>query len=502
MPTATWHPCCWWATASRAGRPDGPSRLGSRRTRGWSPRSSGSGTRVPCGASSPCSWRGSASPASCSRLARVSGRWSAGLGLALGAGAAPAVLITEVAPAFHGMAWAAAGLLGWYAVAAVDRPMRGRALMLSAVAGALAGAVAASDALAVVAGLLPFAAVTLLVWLRARRVARIAGPVVLLGAAALSFIAVHAYMVVAGYSSGLGGGRTRGFAIGAIAGNARVVGRGLLDMADGLPMELGAPLAALPMALAVGLIAVAVAGVVVVTRRHAVTPANGGGLRGQVHDLLGRERGAAPRSSRRQQRGHARGDAPPADRLVSSQRYLTGIFLATVALLPLWARARHGRMAATFVVTLSSPRQPYGWWPRRRTTTSSPPRHAPSRCSRRPCTPMACRTGTRRTGTQTSCDCHPVAPLTWPRQPRARNAAPGRRRSVASCSTASAAGSSTVRDAASWWWIPVIAAFIPKPPPASLGVPVQIFSADRFTVYVYAERTGAAQVRDDVRGQG
>ena len=50
-------------------------------------------------------------------VARVSGGWPAGLALALGVGAAPAVLLTEVAPAFHGMAWGAVGLLGWYTVA-------------------------------------------------------------------------------------------------------------------------------------------------------------------------------------------------------------------------------------------------------------------------------------------------------------------------------------------------------------------------------------------------
>ncbi len=420
-------------------------------------------------------------------LARVSGRWSAGLGLALGAGAAPAVLITEVAPAFHGMAWAAAGLLGWYAVAAVDRPMRGRALMLSAVAGALAGAVAASDALAVVAGLLPFAAVTLLVWLRARRVARIAGPVVLLGAAALSFIAVHAYMVVAGYSSGLGGGRTRGLAIGAIAGNARVVGRGLLDMADGLPMEPGAPLAALPMALAVGLIAVAVAGVVVVTRRHAVTPANGGGLRGQVHVtywvvsavlLL-----AALVVSNVVMPG---GDAPPADRLVSSQRYLTGIFLATVALLPLWARARHGRMAATFVVTLVVAASAV-----RLVAAASNDDFQPAASRAIPMLAQALHTHGLSHGYASYWDAD-VLRLSSGGALDVAPAAEGTQ-----CGAGTAAFCRELLNGLGGWFVDrpgrsfVVVdpgdSFIPKPPPASLGVPVQIFSADRFTVYVYAD---------------
>ncbi len=420
-------------------------------------------------------------------VARVSGRWSAGLALALGVGAAPSVLLTEVAPAFHGMAWAAVGLLGWYTVAiAGRRSVSGRVLLLSGGAGLLAGVVAASDALVIVAGLIPLAAVATLLYVRTgqRGVPVAAGALV--GGAILSFTTVHLAMAATGYSSGLGGGSTRGIGIQALAANARVVGRGLLDMANGLPMEAGAGVLSPALVLAVVLIGAAAAGIVIVVVRHS-RPTGGDArqVAQQAHVaywvvsavlLLG-----ALIVSNVVMPG---GDSPPADRLVSSQRYLTGIFFAAVALIPLWPRNPAGRLAATALATV-----------------------------------FIAASAVRLVAAESSSDFQPAASRALPALAHALQAH-GLSRGYASYWDADAlrwasGGSLDVLPAAEgtqcgagatsfcrdllnsvggWFQVHpgrsfVVVdpgdTFIPATPPASLGAPAQAFTVDRFTVFIY-----------------
>ncbi len=424
---------------------------------------------------------------------RLAGGWAGSLALALGVGAAPAVLLTEVAPAFHGMAWATAGLLGWYAVSLASRggddggpAPRRRTLAISAGAGVMAGVVAASDALVVVAGLVPFVLVAALLWVRTRRRAVLTHAGALIIGALLSFTVVHLLMARAGYSSGLGGGTTRGVGIGAVAANARVVGRGLLDMANGLPMEPGAGVSPLPLLLAIVLIGLALAGVCVVTARSTwQLQARPTQLARDAHVaywvtsalvLLG-----ALIVSNVIMPG---ADAPPADRLVSSQRYVTGVFFAVVALVPLWPRMRAGRVAATAAVTVFIAASAV-----RLVAAESNADFQPAASRSLPVLAGALRAHGLSRGYASYWDAD-VLRLSSGGALDVLPAAEG--------SPCGAGPTSFCRDllnsAGGWFTTPAGRSFvvvdpgdtfIPAPPPAALGTPVQTFSVDRFTVFVY-----------------
>jgi hypothetical protein len=294
-------------------------------------------------------------------------------------------------------------------------------------------------------------------------------------------------MAVAGYSSGLGGGSTRGLGIGALATNARVVGRGLVDMADGLPMEPGAPLAALPLALAVVLIAATVAGVVVVVRRHAFTAATTSELRRRVHVtywvasavlLL-----AALVVSNVIMPG---GDAPPADRLVSSQRYLTGMFIAAVALVPLWAATRRGRIVATVVVAALVAASAV-----RLVAAASNDDFQPAASRAIPLLAQALRAHGLSHGYASYWDAD-VLRLSSSGALDTAPAAEGTQ-----CGAGAQSFCRELLNGIGGWFVDrpgrsfVVMdpgdTFIPRPPPASLGVPTEVFSAGRFTVFVYAD---------------
>jgi hypothetical protein len=422
-------------------------------------------------------------------VARVRGGWAAGLALALGIGAAPAVLLTEVAPAFHGMAWAAVGLLGWCAVAIAGRAsVSGRALLLSGGAGVLAGVVAASDALAVVAGLGPLVVVAALTYLRTRHRGVLGAFSTMIGGAVVSFTAVHLMMAAAGYSSGLGGGTTRGIGVQKLAANARVMGRGLLDMANGLPMEPGAGVSWLPLVLAVVLIALAAAGICFVVARHVRgAVADAGQVARQAHVaywavslvvLL-----VALVASNVIMPG---ADSPPSDRLVSSQRYLTGIFFATVALVPLWPRTRPGRVLATAVATI-----------------------------------FIAASAVRVVAAESNADFQPAASRALPILAHALQAH-GLSHGYASywdadvlrwasggsldvlpaaegpqCGAGPASFCRELLNSVGGWFVVTAGrsfvvvdpgdSFIPATPPPSLGAPIQTFGVDRFTVFVYSD---------------
>ncbi len=420
-------------------------------------------------------------------VARVSGGWPAGLALALGVGAAPAVLLTEVAPAFHGMAWGAVGLLGWYTVAIAGRPsVSGRALLLSGAAGLLAGAVAASDALVIVAGLVPLAAIAAFMYLRTRQRGMLGAFGTLIGGAVVSFTAVHLVMAATGYSSGLGGGTTRGIGVQALAANARVVGRGLLDMANGLPMEPGAGVSWLPLVLAVMLIGLAAVGICVVVARHVRGPvADTRHVARQAHVaywgvsavlLLG-----ALIASNVIMPG---ADSPPSDRLVSSQRYLTGIFFAVVALVPLWPRTRPGRLLATAVATIFIAASAV-----RLVAAESNADFQPAASRALPILAHALQAHGLSHGYASYWD---ADALRWASGdaldvlPAAEGAQCGAG-PTSFCRELlnSVGGWFTVRSGPSFVVVDPGDTFIPAAPPSSLGAPVQTFGVDRFTVFVY-----------------
>lgn len=426
-------------------------------------------------------------------MRRVAGVWPASLALALGVGAAPAVLLTEVAPAFHGMAWAAAGLLGWYAVSLAARwgddaglAAHRRMLAFSAGAGVLAGVVAASDALVVVAGLVPFVLVAALLWVRTRRRAVLTHFGAVFLGALISFTVVHLLMARAGYSSGLGGGTTRGVGVGAVAANARVVGRGLLDMTNGLPLEPGAGLSLLPLLLAIVLIGLAVAGVCVVTARSTwQLQASPTQLARDAHVaywvtsalvLLG-----ALIVSNVIMPG---ADAPPADRLVSSQRYATGLFFAGVALAPLWPRLGAGRVVATAAATVFIAASAV-----RLVAAESNADFQPAASRSVPALAGALHAHGLSHGYASYWDAD-VLRLSSGGALDVLPAAEGSPCGAGPTSFCrdllnSAGGWFTARAGRSFVVVDPGDTFIPAPPPASLGTPVQTFSVDRFTVFVY-----------------
>ena len=421
-------------------------------------------------------------------VARVSGRWSASLALALGAGAAPAVLLTEVAPAFHGMAWGAVGLLGWYAVWLAGRSaVRAPLLLLSAVAGLLAGAVAASDALVIVAGVVPFAVAATVLYVRSRRRDVVAAYGAVAAGGALSFAAVHLLMARAGYSSGLGGGSTRGLSISAWAENGHVVGRGVIDMANGLPMEAGSTVSWLPLVLAIVLILVSLAGVCVVVARHMrlADPVAAPSER-QVHVAYWLISGVVLLGALLVTNVVMPGaDAPPADRLVSSQRYLTGVFFAAVALVPLWPRTRSGRLLATALATVFIAASAV-----RLVAAATNDDFQPSASRALPSLAQALRTHGLSHGYASYWDAD-VLRLASGGALDVLPAAEGRQCGGGSMSFCrdllnSVGGWYRVHPGHSFVVLDPADTFIPTAPPASLGAPLATFTVDRFTVFIYS----------------
>ena len=423
-------------------------------------------------------------------VGRVAGRWAAGLALALGAGAGPAALLTEVAPAFHEVTWCFTGLLGLFVVLLCGgRGRRPVVVAASAVVGAAAGAAAATDGLLLVTGLLPLLPAAL--WARSR--GRDAGGVLLgvavaAGFAAAAFAGLHLWMSSAGFSSGIGGGATRGASLAGLGDHLHVVGQGVLDLANGLSLTSDpsgpATLAAAALALAVAAVAVAA-----VTRRAVLDP------------------GVAVAASRRA--AHVAywlssavlllgallvsnvitpgGDTPVSTRLISSQRYQTALFFAAAALLPLAARRPRGRaLAAVLVaafVALSAVRVAAA-------TGADDFQRAESRSL--PALQATLLAHGLHRGYASYWDAVAL-----------RLSSAGALDMLPAAAGVQCGGADPrvmcrdILSAVGGWFVPAQGAtfivvdptdeFITGPPPASVGSPVQVFTVDRFTVYVYGD---------------
>jgi hypothetical protein len=429
-------------------------------------------------------------------VARVAGRWAGSMTLGLGIAASPLALLTELAPAFHGVTWCFTGLLGLFVVHLAAQRPRGRWLALCVVLGFVTGAAAATDHLLLVTGLAPLMAVGL--WLRFGP-PRLRGPlhsVATVGvSAASSFGVAHLLMHEAGYSSGLGGGAARGLAP-SIASNAGIVGRGLLDLVDGLPTSGSA--SAATVAPAIALLFLLLAGVLVVAARtlRAAPDASG-------DEPMGAQLGSAAASAHvvywlssavllllamlvsnvvLADRG-----VPPAARLISSERFITGVFLSAIALVPLWPRRLRFRALAALLATLfiaaSALRVAAA-------TTDANFQPTPSRALPALQDSLLAHDLTRgyasywtalplRLSTNGALDVLPVAEGTQ----CGGNDVAAMCRSLLSTQ----AGWFTPRPGRTFVVVDPSDPYVPSPPPASLGAPTQIFTVDRFTVYVYAD---------------
>jgi hypothetical protein len=286
---------------------------------------------------------------------RVAGPWAAGLAAALGIGAAPAALLTEVAPAFHGITWCMTGVLGLFLVLVARGGRRSVVLPAAVVMGLVAGAAAATDGLLVVTGLLPLVPAALWMFVRGRR--RVAGVLIAVAVtevcAAAAFVALHLWMASAGYSSGLGGGTSRGNGLSAMADHLRVIGRGVLDLANGLTVTsdrtpaVGIALAVLAVALVCGAIlwvgrrAVADRDIDVDSDRRAAHVAYWVFSAVLLLGALTVSSVVTPGSG-----------SPVPTRLLSTQRYLTALFLVAVALVPLAPRRPATRAVTAVLVAV------------------------------------------------------------------------------------------------------------------------------------------------------
>lgn len=432
-------------------------------------------------------------------VARVAGRWAGSMTLGLGIAASPLALLTELAPPHHGVTWCFTGLLGLFVVHLAAQRPRGRWLALCVVLGFVTGAAAATDHLLLVTGFAPLMAVGL--WLRLGP-PRLRGPlhsVATVGvSAASSFGVAQLLMHEAGYSSGLGGGAARGLApsIASIASNAGIVGRGLLDLADGLPTSGSA--SAATVAPAIALLFLLLAGVLVVavrTLRAAPDTSR--------DERMGAQFGSAAASA------HvvywlssavllllamlvsnvvlADGGAHPADRLISSERFTVGVFLSAIALVPLWPRRLRFRTLAALLATLfiaaSALRVAAA-------TTDTNFQPTASRALPALQDSLLAHNLTRgyasywtalplRLSTNGALDVLPVAEGTQ----CGGNDVAVMCRSLLSTQ----AGWFTPRPGRTFVVVDPTDMYVTSPPPASLGAPTQIFTVDRFTVYVYAD---------------
>ena len=430
-------------------------------------------------------------------VARVAGRWAGSMTLVLGIAASPLALLTELAPPHHGVTWCSTALLGLFVVHLAARRPRGRWLALCVVLGLVTGAAAATDHLLLVTGFAPLMAVGL--WLRFGP-PRLKGPLRSVAAvgvsAATSFGLAHLLMYEAGYSTGFGGGAARGIAS-AIASNARIVGRGLLDLADGLPTSGSTSAATVAAAVAL-LILVLAAVLVVAVRTMRAAPVS------SREKPMGAQPGSAVASA------HvvywlssaallvlamlvsnvvlADGGVPPAARLISSERFTIGVFLSAIALVPLWPRRLRFRALAALLATLFIAASAL-----RVAAATSDANFQPPASRALPALQhsLLAHNLTRgyasywtalplRLSTNGALDVLPVAEGTQ----CGGNDVAVMCRSLLSTQ----AGWFTPRPGRTFVVVDPSDAVGPYlRPPASLGAPTQIFTVDRFTVYVYAD---------------
>jgi len=178
-------------------------------------------------------------------LWRLAGRRAALIALTLGLSAAPAVLLSEAAEAFHGFAYAALIGLDATILVLMTSPQRRRIYVGVAVAAVLAGVVGATDPFFLVVGIAPMGVAGLAVLLRhrdnevIRRAAVIAisasvlaGAVTLIGLVGLRHF---------GFENLIPGGTHRSLAsISGLVDHAKAVAMGVLDLAAGLPFNSAA----------------------------------------------------------------------------------------------------------------------------------------------------------------------------------------------------------------------------------------------------------------------
>lgn len=141
---------------------------------------------------------------------RLAGPFAAVLAAALGLGASPLVLSTEVAQAYHGTTWFGTALLGAYACWVLTTKARRRALIaVSVVTGLVIGFATASDPLLGPAGDAPLVAALVLAW-RARPDEVTRRPVAAGGVMALTAVFTAGVTVLGGRALGFTSSFPRG----------------------------------------------------------------------------------------------------------------------------------------------------------------------------------------------------------------------------------------------------------------------------------------------------
>lgn len=283
-------------------------------------------------------------------VGRVAGAWAAGLALSLGVGGSPLVVVTVLAPGFHGVAWCMAGLLGLLTVSIAGRRQLSGVLTFSVLAGAVAGAAAATDPLVLAAGAIPL--VLAVAWMALGPARDRAAGLALLatvGPGAAAYAGLSLWMRGAGYAS----------AVPVVQGDAGVAARGLVDLADGLPTGGTNPLGTVvPVVLACAALAVVATAVVMVAVRVLRGP------RGDAGTAAARSAEAAHLVFWVSGAVAVLGAillfpltipepvATVEQRLLSTQGCVAVVFLAAVALVPLWSRRARGRAVAAVLASL------------------------------------------------------------------------------------------------------------------------------------------------------
>jgi hypothetical protein len=390
------------------------------------------------------------------------------------------------------------GLIALFVVHLAARRPRGRWLALCVVLGLVTGAAAATDHLLLVTGCAPLVAVGL--WLRLGP-PRLRGPlhsVATVGvSAASSFGVAQLLLHQAGYSSGLGGAAARGLAsIASIASNAGIVGRGLLDLADGLPTSGNASAASV--APAVALLILVLAGVLVVAVRT---------LRAAPVTSRDEPVGAQLRSA--DASAHvvywlssavlvllamlvsnvvlADGGAAPGDRLISSERFTIGVFLSAIALVPLWPRRLGFRTLAALLATLFIAASAL-----RVAAATTDTNFQPSASRALPALQESLLAHNLTRGYASYWIALPLRLSTNDALdvlPAAEGTQCGGNDVAVMCRNllSNQGGWFTPRPGRTFVVVDPSDTYVPSPPPASLGAPTQSFTVDRFTVYVYAD---------------
>lgn len=264
---------------------------------------------------------------------RVAGRMAAVTTVALGLGASPLVLATELAQAYHGSTWFGMALLAAYSCWLVTGPHSLRRLVLvSLVTGLLVGFATASDPLLGPAGDAPFGVAMIVVWrarsgeLPARHLAAAAGMV---GVALLMAGTTVLAGRLLGFTSTFPRGLTHLVTAQHFAGNLHQLVSGIFEVA-GMPHE-GSDLGlALGLILVAGLL-VPPAWLIVAVRRREPPSLLG---------LLAFWSASAVFVAL----AFLLSDIP-ADFLNTSSRYLVSMYFVVVATVPVWAARRPGRTA-------------------------------------------------------------------------------------------------------------------------------------------------------------